>query len=547
MHMFCFQCQETSDGRGCTAGGVCGKSEETANAQDLLIHVLKALGVASRAGKAAGIAVDQETRARVFECLYATITNTNFDVDRIAAYARRALELKRRYLRSLPESVRGGLPAWVLYDEGDDDKLRAKGYAVGVLQTEDVDVRSIREMVTYALKGISAYATHALILGQERPSISDFLLEALAAVATETDLERLLQLALDTGKATVDTMELLDRANAAAYGEPVVTRFSIDVRDRPGILVTGHDLKDIDELLQQTQGTGIDVYTNGEMISAHYYPRLKAFPHLAGNYGGAWWRQDVEFGTFNGPILVTSNCIIPVKESYQDRIFTTGVAGYPGVPHLEARLPDGAKDFSALIALAKRCAPPIAVDHGDRVGGFTHGQLMAHAEKILGLVREGKLRRFIVIGGCDGRDLSREYYRLVAEGLPHDTLILTAGCTKYMFFKLDLGEVEGIPRVLDAGQCNDCYSLVAFALKLQGVLGLQDPNDLPLSINVAWYDQKAVAVLLALMHLGFKGFRLGPTLPAFMSPKVQGILVERFGMRRLGTAADDVAAMMRGA
>ncbi|MBI5545983.1 MAG: hydroxylamine reductase, partial [Deltaproteobacteria bacterium] len=515
MHMFCFQCQETSDRRGCTTGGMCGKSEETANYQDLLIYVLKGLGLAVRAGAP----IDREVAAFVFEALYATVTNTNFDPQRILTYVRRGLELKRRLVSGLTEEQRAALPEAARFDETSESQLRAKAYLVGVLQTEDADVRSLRELITYALKGISAYATHALLLGHERPQIADFTLKALAAVPTETSLEALLEVALQTGAATVETMELLDRANAAVYGEPRATRFSIGVRGRPGILVSGHDLKDIEELLVQTQGTGVDVYTHGEMISAHYYPKLKSYEHLAGNYGGAWWRQDVEFAQFNGPVLMTSNCIIPVKDSYKDRLFTTGVAGYPEIRHLSTHRPDGAKDFSDLIALARRCPPPQPIDQGEKVGGFTHGQLMEHAEKLLGLVKAGRVKRFVVIGGCDGRELSREYYRQLAEKLPQDTLILTAGCTKYMFFKLDLGEIDGIPRVLDAGQCNDCYSLVAFALKLQKVLGLADPNQLPLSINVAWYDQKAVAVLLALLHLGFKSFRLGPTLPAFLSPK----------------------------
>lgn len=541
--MFCFQCQETSEGRGCTSGGVCGKSEETANFQDLLIYVLKGMALAVKAGAAA----DREITGFLFEALYATVTNTNFDADRIRNYVRRGLTLKRRLLSQLAPAVREALPEPAIFDETTPDSLRAQAYSVGVMQTGDPDVRSLRELTTYALKGISAYATHARLLGHERPALGEFVVRALAAVSTETSLPVLLELALDTGRVTVETMELLDRANATAFGEPRITRFSIGVRDRPGILVSGHDLQDLEELLTQTRGSGVDVYTHGEMISAHYYPRLQAFEHLAGNYGGAWWRQDVEFDRFRGPILMTSNCIIPVADSYQNRIFTTGVAGYPGVRHLERRLPSGAKDFSELVELAKRCPSPLPIDQGDRVGGFTHGQLMLHADKLLELVKAGRIRRLVVIGGCDGRELSREYYRWVASMLPRDTLILTAGCTKYMFFKLDLGEIDGIPRVLDAGQCNDCYSLVAFALKLQKILGLSDPNQLPLSMNVAWYDQKAVAVLLALLSLGFKGVRLGPTLPAFLSPKVREILAARWAVKKIGTAEADVAAMMGGA
>ncbi|MGC4122761.1 MAG: hydroxylamine reductase [Myxococcales bacterium] len=543
MHMFCFQCQETSEGRGCTSGGVCGKSEETANFQDLLIHTLKGLALVLRAS---GQPADRETETFVFEALYATVTNTNFDPDRILGYVARGLEIKRRALAALPSKAVQSLPGVALWDETAPEHLRAMAYTVGVLQTTDVDARSLRETITYALKGISAYATHALLLGHQDPKTIASVIEALADVTTVTDVGRLLDRALDVGRTTVEVMALLDQANAAAFGEPRETRFSLGVRGRPGILVSGHDLKDIEELLEQAKDQGVDVYTHSEMISAHYYPKLQAHPHLAGNYGGAWWRQDVEFEKFGGPILMTSNCIVPVKESYQDRIFTTGVAGYPGVKHLSALRPDGTKDFGELIALAKKCPPPQAIDQMEKKGGYNHRQLTAYADTLLGLVKAGKVRRVVVIGGCDGRELSREYYRFVAEKLPKDTLILTAGCSKYMFFKLDLGEIEGIPRVLDAGQCNDCYSLVAFALKLQGVLGLKDPNELPLSLNVAWYDQKAVAVLLALLHLGFKGFRLGPTMPAFLSPKIREVLTARWNLKRIGEAQADVTAMMAG-
>jgi hydroxylamine reductase len=542
MHMFCFQCQETSDRTGCTSGGTCGKSEETANYQDLLIYVLKGLGQAARAAKR----VDSELTGFVFEALYATITNTNFDRERIIAYIQRGVALKSRLLEHIPAGERAKLPEQARWDDPTPERMHAMAYSVGVLQTKDEDVRSLRELTTYALKGVSAWATHARILGKEDPAIGAFALEALATIAEETSLDKLLALALETGGIVAQTMALLDRANAAAFGEPRATKFSLGVRDRPGILVSGHDLQDTLELLEQTEGTGIDVYTNGEMISAHYYPKLQAHKHLVGNYGGAWWRQDVEFESFRGPILMTSNCIIPVEESYRQRIFTTGVAGYPGVRHLEKRRADGTKDFSELIELAKRCPPPQPIDKMERMGGFTHGTLMANAPRLLELAKTGKLKRVIVIGGCDGRDISRDYYRFVAEKLPRDTIILTAGCTKYLFFKLDLGEIEGIPRVLDAGQCNDCYSLVSFALQLQKVLGLKDVNELPLSINVAWYDQKAVSALLALLQLGFKGFRLGPTLPAFLSPKVRDILATRYGMKLMGEAEADVAAMMQG-
>jgi hydroxylamine reductase len=543
MHMFCYQCQETSERSGCTLGGVCGKSEETANYQDLLIYVLKGLGQVARAtGRH-----DCELTGFLFEALYATVTNTNFDCERMLAYVRQGLELKHHLLLQLTPAERARLHEAARFDDLDPKRLHAMAYQVGVLQTEDEDVRSLRELVTYALKGIAAWATHARILGKEDQAIGAFALEALATVAEETSFEKLFDLVLQTGGVVARAMRLLDRANAAAFGEPRATRFTLDVRGRPGILVSGHDLQDIAELLEQTRGTGVDVYTHGEMIAAHYYPKLQAHSHLVGNYGGAWWRQDVEFESFRGPILMTSNCIIPVPDSYRARIFTTGVAGYPGVMHLERRRSDGSKDFSELVELAKRCTPPLPIDRMERTGGFTHGTLVAYAPKLLELIKAGKLKRLIVIGGCDGRDLSREYYRQVAEKLPRDTLILTAGCTKYMFFKLDLGEIEGLPRVLDAGQCNDCYSLVSFALQLKQVLGLEDVNQLPLSVNVAWYDQKAVAALLALLQLGFKGMRLGPTLPAFMSPRVRGILAERYGMKSIGNADADVASMMLGA
>lgn len=537
--MFCFQCQETGV-RGCQAGGVCGKSTETADLQDLLIFTLKGLALLwPRAGRDPANDPFYEI---LFRDLYATITNTNFDEDRFLPWIHEALALKREFLAPADTS---GLPAMVSWDASSDREIIAFASTIGVLDTDDEDLRSLRETITYALKGISAYATHASVLGFRSTDLFVRVLRILAALRTEEDLERTLELALETGSCAVQVMALLDRANSHAYGVPEAAHLRIDVRDRPGILVSGHDLKDIEELLEQTEGTGIDVYTHGEMIAAHGYPRLRRFEHLYANYGNSWWRQDIEFDLFRGPILMTTNCIIPVVDGYRDRIFTTGVAGYPKVPHIPDP-PSGPKDFSALIALARTCSPPVALETGRTWGGFGHQQLWAHVDRLLELVAEGALKRVIVIGGCDGRELSREYYRELALALPKDTLILSAGCTKFMFSKLPLGDIQGIPRVLDAGQCNDCYSLVAFALRLQERLGLKDPNELPLSVNVAWYDQKAVAVLLALFHLGFKGMRLGPTFPAFFSPKVREILERRFLLRGIGTAQEDVAAMMQG-
>lgn len=547
MHMFCFQCQETSQRKGCTSGGTCGKDEATANRQDLLVFVLRGIGVASRAARHAGVAPDKAVGQYVYRALYATITNTNFDLDRIDALVVEGLALKRRQLQAAGARVGlAALPEAATWDTEDPKERRNKGYQVGVLETEDEDIRSLRETITYALKGIAAYAHHADLLGSFDPQLADFVLDALAGLTDPLSVDQLFELALATGRATVTAMALLDQANVDRYGVPRASRFSIGVGDRPGILVSGHDLKDMEELLEQTRDAGVDVYTHGEMISAQYYPAFRKHPHLAGNYGNSWWRQDEEFARFNGPILMTSNCIIPVTPAYKDRIFTAGVAGYPGVRHLAGRRPDGSRDFGEVIALAKRSPPPEPIDTGEMVGGFGHEQLVAYQDKLLELVRAGRVRRVIVIGGCDGRDLSREYYKDLARALPQDTLILTGGCTKFMFWKLPLGEIDGIPRVLDAGQCADCYSLVAFALKLKETLGLADPNGLPLSINVAWYDQKAVAVLLALLALGFRGMRLGPSLPAFLSPNVLRRLVDVYQLRAAGTVEEDLAAMMRG-
>jgi hydroxylamine reductase len=541
--MFCFQCQETSEGRGCTFGGHCGKSEETANFQDLLIFVLKGIGVVAHRLACAGVAPSQALGEFVYESLFMTITNTNFDTGRFTTRVEQALGWKRGLLAQLRDQDRD-LPEAATWDAQPAEYVR-KAYRTGVLLTQDVDVRSLRETITCSCKGISAYAHHAAYLGTYNPEVTAFLLRALATIAVETDLDKLFELALETGKYNLLAMEQLDAVHATTFGVPEPRQIPIGVRDRPGILVSGHDLVDIRDLLEQTKGTGVDVYTNGEMIAAHHYPRLYGYENLVANYGGAWWRQDVEFASFNGPILMTSNCIIPLQDAYRDRIYTTGVAGYEGVPHLEARLPNGQRDFSALIANAKACPPPQAIDSGSRPGGFNHVPLWTQVERLLALVQKGALRRVVVMAGCDGRDARRVYYREVAEQLPKDTLILTAGCAKYVFWKLPLGEIDGIPRVLDAGQCNDCYSLIAFAAKLAKRLGV-DINQLPVSYQVCWYDQKAVAVFLTLLHLGVRNIRLGPTWPAFFSPRIAERLRRDYGTKTITTANEDVPLMMAG-
>jgi hydroxylamine reductase len=547
MHMFCFQCQETSAGRGCTFGGHCGKNEETANFQDLLIFVLKGIALVAERLRAASVPPSKELGEFLYESLFMTITNTNFDTDRIGDAVARGLEFKRALLVELAaRDLAKDLPEQATWDELDRTRHVTKAYQAGILLTEDVDVRSLRETVTYGLKGIAAYAHHAAILGVYNPELTDFVVRALCTTVSETNLDRLFELALETGKYNLAAMDQLDRIHAMTYGVPEPRPIPIGVRNRPAILVSGHDLVDLLELLEQTEGTGIDVYTHGEMIAGHYYPRLFAYEHLVANYGNSWWRQDVEFTSFNGPILMTSNCIIPLEPAYSHRIYTTGVAGYPGVPQIEARLPNGQKDFSPIIAQAKNCAPPTAIDEGSRPGGFNHVPLFAQVDKLLELVKQGALRRVVVMAGCDGRDLARAYYKEVAERLPKDTLILTAGCAKYVFWKLPLGEIAGIPRVLDAGQCNDCFSLIDFAGKLAALLGVADINDLPISYQVCWYDQKAVAVYLTLLHLGVRNIRLGPSLPAFFSPRIMARLQRDYGTKTIGTSQQDVAAMMTG-
>jgi hydroxylamine reductase len=563
MHMFCYQCQETGEGKGCTHTGECGKSEEAANLQDLLIYVLKGIGILNDARFKTGGAIDRKTGMFVCHALFTTVTNTNFDPNRLRGVIARGLAIKREIHARRANIVNGqggtvstrdesstkdqALPEdeSVGWDSTDQAEIAKKAYEVGVLSTTNEDVRSLREMITYALKGIAAYTYHANILGYFDDAIVAFIYRALTAVSREHALGELVRLALEAGKVTIDAMALLDTANNATFGQSSVSKVSLGVRKNPGILISGHDLKDIADLLMQTEGTGVDVYTHSEMIAAHYYPKLKTFAHLAGNYGNAWWNQEEDFVTFNGPIIVTSNCITPVQPSYAGRIFTTGPAAYPGVPHIQ-RDESERIDFGDVIALAKRLPPPKQIDAQSFTGGFGWRQLAEASPKIIDLVRSGKIKRFIVIAGCDGRDRSRIYYREVAERLPVDSIILTAGCAKYPFMKLNLGDIDGIPRIIDAGQCNDCYSLVKITLLLMEAFAANSINDLPISFDIAWYDQKAVAVLLALLHLGVAGIRLGPTLPGFLSPRVRAMLVEKFALRPIGPSEADVKAMMAG-
>ncbi|HOD27653.1 MAG TPA: hydroxylamine reductase [Syntrophales bacterium] len=543
--MFCFQCQETVKNEGCGVRGVCGKTEETANLQDLLIHVLKGIALYAEKAGQKGL-LDRRYGRFVTEALFATITNVNFDNDRITALIREALAVRdalKESCRADAQDVRHDAAVWFSDDAGEFAKKAAE---VGILSMDDADVRSLSMLLIYGLKGISAYAEHAAVLGFEDETIDRFLMEALASTTRDLSVEDRVALVMRAGECAVRVMALLDKANTTTYGNPEMSRVRIGVRGNPGILISGHDLKDLEELLKQTEGTGVDVYTHGEMLPANSYPAFKTYAHFAGNYGNAWWRQAEEFASFNGPILMTTNCLIPVKEAYQNRIFTTGVVGYPGLKHISDRPRGGRKDFSEIIALAKTCAPPTEIETGELVTGFGHHQVLALADRVVDAVKSGAIKRFIVMAGCDGRHKTRGYYTDVARALPPDTVILTAGCAKYRYNKLALGDIGGIPRVLDAGQCNDCYSLAVIALKLKEAFGLNDINELPISFDIAWYEQKAVAVLLALLHLGVKGIRLGPTLPAFVSPNVLKVLVENFNIRPITDVGTDVEAMMQG-
>ena len=541
--MFCFQCQETAGCKGCTRVGVCGKKPETAGLQDLLIYVTKGLSAVTTRLRAEGKPVDRQVNHLVTVNLFTTITNANFDDDAIADRIEKTLKVKQELLAELQD--RTNLPEAALWNDSRDSfAAKAASDKVGVLATENEDIRSLRELITYGVKGLAAYMKHANVLDHENEAIDAFLQSALAKLLDDSlTVNDLVGLTLETGKWGVDGMALLDAANTETYGNPELTKVDLGVRQNPGILISGHDLKDLEMLLEQTQGTGVDVYTHGEMLPAHYYPKFKQYKNFAGNYGNAWWKQKEEFESFNGPILMTTNCVVPPKASYQDRLFTTGAVGVPGCPHIEAKA-DGSKDFSAIIEMAKKCAAPTELEQGQIVGGFAHNQVFAVADKVLEAVKNGAIKKFVVMAGCDGRMKSREYYAEFAKALPKDTIILTAGCAKYKYIKLDLGDIGGIPRVLDAGQCNDSYSLALIALKLKEVFGLDDINKLPLAFNIAWYEQKAVIVLLALLHLGVKNIHLGPTLPAFLSPNVAKVLVENFGIAGISTVEDDIKTLI---
>lgn len=534
--MFCYQCQETAGCKGCTISGVCGKKPDVAAMQDLLVYVTKGISAITTALRKEGKEVSSKINHCITLNLFITITNANFDKESIKERIRMTLEAKESLLKQLNDT--SDLPEAAKWDGSDD--WDAKARTVGVLSTENEDIRSLRELITYGLKGLSAYSKHANMLLKEDVEVDAFLQRALAATLDDSlSADDLIALTLETGKYGVSGMALLDTANTSTYGNPEITKVNIGVGKNPAILVSGHDLRDLEMLLEQTQGSGVDVYTHSEMLPAHYYPAFKKYPNFVGNYGNAWWKQKEEFESFNGPILMTTNCIVPPKESYQDRMYTTGAAGYPGCTHIPGEAGEQ-KDFSVIIEHAKKCSAPTEIETGEIIGGFAHAQVLALADKIVDAVKNGAIKKFVVLGGCDGRAQSRNYYTEFAQALPQDTVILTAGCAKYKYNKLPLGDIGGIPRVLDAGQCNDCYSLAVIALKLKEVFGLEDINDLPIIYNIAWYEQKAVIVLLALLSLGVKNIHLGPTLPAFLSPNVAKVLVEHFGIAGIGTVEDDM-------
>ena len=535
--MFCYQCQETAGCKGCTVVGVCGKQPDVAAMQDLLVWVTKGISAVTTRLREEGRAVADEVNHLVTENLFTTITNANFDKAAIEKRIEKTLEMKTALWEQLER--RDNLPeaaGWT----GEPSEFIKKASEAGVLIGQNEDIISLRSLITYGLKGLSAYTRHANVLLQEDREADAFLQRALAATLDDSlSVDDLIHLTLETGEYGVRGMALLDRANTETYGNPEITTVDIGVGSNPGILVSGHDLRDMEMLLDQTQGSGVDVYTHSEMLPAQYYPAFKKYPNFKGNYGNAWWRQKEEFETFNGPILMTTNCIVPPKDSYKDRLYTTGAAGYPGCTYINGGI-GGKKDFSVIIQHAKRCEPPTGIEQGQIVGGFAHAQVLALADKVVDAVKSGKIRKFVVMAGCDGRAKSRIYYTDFAKALPEDTVILTAGCAKYRYNKLNLGDIEGIPRVLDAGQCNDSYSLAVIAMKLQEIFGLDDINDLPIIYNIAWYEQKAVIVLLALLSLGIKNIHLGPTLPAFLSPNVVNVLVEKFGIAGIDSVESDV-------
>ena len=534
--MFCYQCQETAGCKGCTMSGVCGKKPDVAAMQDLLVYVTKGISAVTTALRQEGKQVSAEINHLITLNLFTTITNANFDKESIEARIRATLTEKDVLLAQIADP--SGLPEAAKWNGSGN--WEEKAATVGVLSTENEDIRSLRELITYGLKGLSAYSKHANVLLKDDEEVDAFLQRALAATLDDNlSVEELIALTMETGKHGVSGMALLDKANTEAYGNPEITKVNIGVETNPGILVSGHDLRDLEMLLEQTQGTGVDVYTHSEMLPAHYYPAFKKYPNFIGNYGNAWWKQKEEFESFNGPILMTTNCIVPPKDSYKDRLYTTGAAGYPGCTHIPGEIGEQ-KDFSVIIEHAKRCAAPTEIETGELIGGFAHAQVLALADQVVDAVKSGAIKKFVVMAGCDGRAKSREYYTEFAKALPKDAVILTAGCAKYKYNKLPLGDINGIPRVLDAGQCNDSYSLAVIALKLKEVFGLDDINDLPIAYNIAWYEQKAVIVLLALLYLGVKNIHLGPTLPAFLSPNVAKVLVENFGIAGISTVEEDL-------
>ena len=541
--MFCYQCQETAQCKGCTISGVCGKKPEVAAMQDLLIYATKGLSIVTTALRDAGKSVSREINHMVTMNLFITITNANFDRDAIIRAIEKTLAAKQDLLAELGKEGAAGLPEAAHWN-ATVDAFGEKAGTVGVLAAENGDVRSLRELINYGLQGFAAYSKHANALLQDNEEVDAFIQKALAKTMDDSlTADDLVALTLETGKYGVDGMALLDKANTEAYGNPEITTVDIGVRKNPGILISGHDLRDLEMLLEQTAGTGVDVYTHSEMLPAHYYPAFKKYPHFAGNYGNAWWKQKEEFEKFNGPILMTTNCVVPPADSYKDRLWTTGATGVPGCRHIDGAYGE-VKDFSAIIEQAKGCPAPTEIETGSITGGFAHEQVFALAEPVVNAVKSGAIRKFVVMAGCDGRMKSREYYTEFAKKLPKDVVILTAGCAKYKYNKLDLGDIGGIPRVLDAGQCNDSYSLALIALKLKGIFGLKDINDLPLAFNIAWYEQKAVIVLLALLYLGVKNIHLGPTLPAFLSPNVAKVLVENFGIAGITTVDEDLKILI---
>lgn len=548
MDMFCYQCQEAAGNEGCTVKGMCGKEAETANLQDLLVWLSKGVSFYGQKAKEAGIN-DKETDVFITENLFSTITNANFDSEWFEDRIERTIETRNRIRAKLESETEwdqtGSLPEAATWKPKNLDEIHDKSKEVGVLETEDEDIRSLRELLTYGIKGIAAYADHADVLGESREEIFDFIRKGLAATLDD-DLssDDLLELVVESGDVAVKTMKTLDEANTGAYGDPEPTEVNLGVRDNPGILISGHDLKDMEELLEQTKGEGVDVYTHGEMLPANSYPDFKEYDHFVGNYGNSWWKQKEEFEKFNGPVLMTTNCLVPPKDSYRDRVYTTGVVGFSGMDHIEGRENGGSKDFSKIIEHARKTDPPTELESGTIPGGFAHKTVLSKAEDIIEGIQSGDIRGFVVMGGCDGRHSDREYFTEVAKELPEDTIILTAGCAKFRYNKLDLGTIDGIPRVLDAGQCNDSYSLIKIAQELANAMGVEDINELPISYDIAWYEQKAVTVLLALLSLGIKGIRLGPTLPAFVSEGVLNVLVEEFELKPINSVEEDVEAIL---